>query len=138
MVYCHGQHSYFLISNENFIYCENLFYLLYICYLIVSLYDFSENIFKSINIISCHKLNGQNEVFVDGFEDYNETIMVPKHLVKEFRQFKSHEEPNSEEIRIVNQENDECIKDIKIGAYMKKAQERELISLLGEHIDTFV
>uniref|UniRef100_M1D8S2 Uncharacterized protein n=1 Tax=Solanum tuberosum TaxID=4113 RepID=M1D8S2_SOLTU len=97
-----------------------------------------ENIFKSVNIMSCHKLNEQNGVDAEKFEDYNEKITVPKHLVEEFRQFEIHEEPNLEEIGIVNQENDECIKEIKIGAYMTKAQESELISLLREHIDTFV
>uniref|UniRef100_M1D9P1 Uncharacterized protein n=1 Tax=Solanum tuberosum TaxID=4113 RepID=M1D9P1_SOLTU len=97
-----------------------------------------ENIFKFVNIMSCHKLNEQNRPDADRFEDYNEKIIVPKQLVDEFRQFESHKELNSEKIRIVNKENDECIKEIKIGAYITKAQERELISFLGEHIDTFV
>uniref|UniRef100_M1DIE8 Uncharacterized protein n=1 Tax=Solanum tuberosum TaxID=4113 RepID=M1DIE8_SOLTU len=97
-----------------------------------------ENIFKSADNMSCHKLNEQNGVDADEFEDYNEMIMLPKHLVEEFRQFESHDEPNSEEIGIVNQENDERIKEIKIGAYLTKAHERELISLFKEHIDTFV
>jgi len=88
--------------------------------------------------MSCHKLNEQNGVDAEEFEEYNEKIMVPKHLVEEFRQFKSHDEPNLEEIRIVNQENDECIKEIKISVYLTEAQERELTNLLKEHIDTFV
>uniref|UniRef100_M1BQZ8 Uncharacterized protein n=1 Tax=Solanum tuberosum TaxID=4113 RepID=M1BQZ8_SOLTU len=104
----------------------------------VSDYDFSENIFKSVNIMSCHKLNEQNEVDADEFKDYNEKIMVPKHLVEEFRQFESHDKQNSEETGIVNQENDECIKEIKTGAYLTKAQERELTSFLKEDIETFV
>uniref|UniRef100_M1DJC9 Uncharacterized protein n=1 Tax=Solanum tuberosum TaxID=4113 RepID=M1DJC9_SOLTU len=87
---------------------------------------------------SMEQLNEQNGVDAEKFEDYNQKITVPKHLVEEFRQFEIHEEPNLEEIGIVNQENDECIKEIKIGAYMTKAQESELISLLRERIDTFV
>jgi len=88
--------------------------------------------------MSCHKLNEQNWVDAEEFGDYNEKIMVPKHLIKEFKKFKNHDKSNSEKIRIVNQENDERIKEIKIDAYLTKTQERELISLLGEHIDTFV
>uniref|UniRef100_M1DYJ1 Uncharacterized protein n=1 Tax=Solanum tuberosum TaxID=4113 RepID=M1DYJ1_SOLTU len=61
-----------------------------------------ENIFKFVNIMSCHKLNEQNRVDAEESEDYNEKIMVPKHLVEEFRQFESHDKPNSEEIEIVN------------------------------------
>ena len=88
--------------------------------------------------MSCHKLNEQNVVDANEFKDYNENITVPKHVVEEFRQFESHKEPGSEEIGIVNRENDECCKEIIIGAYLAKAKERELISLFSEHIDTVV
>lgn len=57
---------------------ENLVSLIYICYLTVSPYDFSENIFKSINIMSYHKLNERNGVDADEFEDYSKKIIVPK------------------------------------------------------------
>uniref|UniRef100_M1DYU3 Uncharacterized protein n=1 Tax=Solanum tuberosum TaxID=4113 RepID=M1DYU3_SOLTU len=43
----------------------------------VSIYDFSENIFTSVNSMSCHKLNEQYEVDADEFEDYDKKIMVP-------------------------------------------------------------
>lgn len=59
-------------------------------------------------------------------------------MVDEFRQFESHKESNSEEIGIMNQENDECIKEIKIGAYLTKAHERDIIGSLSNHINTFI
>ena len=76
----------FLFQMKKVFYCENFLYLLYICYLTVFVYDFSENIFKSVNIMSCHKLNEQNGVDAEEFEDCNEKIMVLKHLVEELRQ----------------------------------------------------
>lgn len=79
MIYRKG--SYLLILNENLFYGENLLSLFYICYLIVFVYDLSENIFKIINVMSCHKLNNQNGVDEDDLKDYNEKIMVPKHVV---------------------------------------------------------
>lgn len=56
----------------------------------IFLVDFSKNILQYFNIMSCHKLNEQNRVDVDKFEDYNEKIIVPKHVFEEF-QFESHQ-----------------------------------------------
>lgn len=37
--------------------------------------------------MSCYKMNEQNGIDADEFEDYIKKIMVPKHVVKEFRHF---------------------------------------------------
>uniref|UniRef100_M1DBC0 Uncharacterized protein n=1 Tax=Solanum tuberosum TaxID=4113 RepID=M1DBC0_SOLTU len=88
--------------------------------------------------MSCHKLNEQNGVDADEFEDYNEKIMVPKYLVKEFRQFECHDKLNLEEIRIVNQEKDERIKEIKIGSYLtKRTKENSSVCLENTSIHLF-
>ena len=52
----------------------------------------------------CHKLNEKNGVDTDKFEDYNNEIMIPKHLVEEFKQFEIPTKSNSEEVRIVYHE----------------------------------
>ncbi|XP_055830943.1 uncharacterized protein LOC129899973 [Solanum dulcamara] len=82
----------------------------------------SKNNLKPANIMSCHKLNEQNEIDGDEFEDYNEED-----------QYK----PNQEETEVVNLGDNECTKETRISVHLTKAQRKELTSLLGEYIDIF-
>ncbi|XP_055803517.1 uncharacterized protein LOC129872597 [Solanum dulcamara] len=96
-----------------------------------------KNNLKPANIISCNKINEQNEIEYDEFEDYDEEATKPEYLTEELKLFEKQYKPNQEETKAVNLGNDECMKETRISVHLIKAERKELINLLKEYIDIF-
>ncbi|XP_055822105.1 uncharacterized protein LOC129890610 [Solanum dulcamara] len=92
---------------------------------------------KPSNIMLCHKINEQNEIECDEFEDYDEEATILEHLAEGLKLFEEQYKPNQEETEAVNLGDDECIKETRISVHLTKAERKELINLLKEYVDIF-
>ena len=111
--------------------------LLYVTFLILSVYDFSNVSYKPANVMSCHELNEQNEANDDEVDDY-EKSGEPDHVAEEFRQFENLHKPNLEETETVNFGDSECVKEVRISTHLNETQKESLVCLLVEYRDMFV
>ena len=73
-------------------------------------YGFSNVSFEPANVMSCHKLNEQNEAGDDEVDDYKEKSEKPEYVAKEFWQFENQHKQNLEETETVNLGDQECVK----------------------------
>lgn len=88
MALCHGQslHCFFHLKKSLFYFEICLFtHLLYFAFLTLFVYDFSNVSLKPTNVMSCHKMNEQNEAGDDEVDDYKEESEELEYVANEFQ-----------------------------------------------------
>ena len=88
--------------------------------------------------MSCHDLNEQNEAGDYEVDDYKEESEEPEYVSKECRQFEKHLKLNLEEMKKVNLEDPEWVKEVKINIHFNETQRKGIILFLSKYIDVLV